>query len=433
MKKNVFFVAAIFAALCLNSCDKNDPDNPIAGGSGKILLTTALPNATGMDGTVYMQLIDEPVLGKTMATNNNNGINVPFGSSYPMIIGQEVYVFPSYHLTMDKNELIKYRRTNGILQREGSLQLPANNSANNLVKLSSTKAYLSLAGTFMRMKEDAMKNGQTKPGYNLQIGTENQFITDFRLFPNPTDTLTLIPFFHSFQHRYNRLPAVGVADSGYGSEENYRFMQENGIEAFVKYNFFHKEQRPRYTPNPFHAESLHYNTEEDYYVCPMGQRMNRIGTRRDKTASGYITESARYKAQNCEGCPLRGSCFKAQGNRIIEVNHRLNQYKRQARERLLSEEGIRHRGRRCIEPEAVFGQMKHNMAYKRFRHVGEDKVTMDFAFFAIAFNIKKMCTKLLKAGKRRSAHTIFIFIRPRVTQNTTNIKPYYLITEKIVA
>ena len=150
-------------------------------------------------------------------------------------------------------------------------------------------------------------------------------------------------------------------------------MQENGIEAFVKYNFFHKEQRPRYTPNPFHAESLHYNTEEDYYVCPMGQRMNRIGTRRDKTASGYITESARYKAQNCEGCPLRGSCFKAQGNRIIEVNHRLNQYKRQAREILLSEEGIKHRGRRCIEPEAVFGQMKYNMAYRRFRHKGEAK------------------------------------------------------------
>lgn len=82
--------------------------------------------------------------------------------------------------------------------------------------------------TFMRMKEDAMKNGQTKPGYNLQIGTENQFITDFRLFPNPTDTLTLISFFHSFQYRYNRLPNICVADSGYGSEENYRFMQGMG-------------------------------------------------------------------------------------------------------------------------------------------------------------------------------------------------------------
>lgn len=104
-----------------------------------------------------------------------------------------------------------------------------------------------------------------------------------------------------------------MADSGYGSEENYRFMQENGIEAFIKYNYFHKEQRPRYTPNPFHAESLHYNAQEDYYVCPMGQHMNRIGTKRDKTASGYITESARYKAERCEGCPLRGSCFKARG------------------------------------------------------------------------------------------------------------------------
>lgn len=56
--------------------------------------------------------------------------------------------------------------------------------------------------TFMRMKEDAMNNGQTKPGYNLQISSENQFITDFALFPNPTDTLTLIPFFNSFRNRY---------------------------------------------------------------------------------------------------------------------------------------------------------------------------------------------------------------------------------------
>ena len=254
--------------------------------------------------------------------------------------------------------------------------------------------------TFMRMKEDAMNNGQTKPGYNLQIATEDQFITDFALFPNPTDTLTLIPFFHSFRKRYGRLPGTGVADTGYGSEENYRVMQENGIEAFVKYNFFHKEQRPRYAPDPFHAESLHYNAEGDYYVCPMGQHMTRIGTKRGKTASGYITESARYQAQRCEGCPLRGGCFKARGNRIIEVNHRLNQYKRKARERLTSEEGVKHRGKRCIEPEAVFGQMKYNMAYRRFRHVGKDKVTMDFAFFAIAFDIKKMCAKIAKEASK---------------------------------
>lgn len=83
----------------------------------------------------------------------------------------------------------------------------------------------------------------------------------------------------------------------------------------------------------------------------------------------------------------------------MEVNHRLNEYRRKARERLTSEEGVKHRGRRCIEPEAVFGQMKYDMAYKRFRHVGMDKVKMDFAFFAIAFNLKKMCSKIAKQAK----------------------------------
>ena len=254
--------------------------------------------------------------------------------------------------------------------------------------------------TFMRMKEDAMNNGQTKPGYNLQISAENQFITDFALFPNPTDTLTLIPFFNSFLNRYGHLPSVAVADSGYGSEENYRFMDEAGMEAYVKYNRFHIEQRPRYKPNPFHHDNFHYNADEDYYVCPMGQHMRRIGTAHSKTASGYRSENARYRAQNCKGCPLRCLCYKAKGDqRIIEVNHRLNEYKRKARELLTSEEGLKHRGRRCIEPEAVFGQMKFNMAYRRFRHFGKDKVSMDFAFFAIAFNIKKMCSKIAKQTK----------------------------------
>ncbi len=248
--------------------------------------------------------------------------------------------------------------------------------------------------TFMRMKEDAMNNGQTKPGYNLQIGTENQFITDFGFFPNPTDTLTMIPFLSSFSMRYDRQLKEVCADAGYGSEENYAYMEANGTEAYVKYNYFHKEQKRAFKNDIFRIENLYYNQDEDYFVCPMGQHMTRAGTRHDKTGSGYRTESAVYRAQRCEGCPLRWGCYKKKrGDREIEVNHRLMEYKRKARERLTSERGLEHRSRRPIEPEAVFGQMKYNMQYKRFRHFGKDKVTMDFAFFAIAFDIKKMAAK----------------------------------------
>ena len=254
--------------------------------------------------------------------------------------------------------------------------------------------------TFMRMKEDAMNNGQTKPGYNLQIGTENQFITDFGLFPYPNDTLTLPPFLTSFAERYGHMPDEACADSGYGSEENYRFMEENDVEAYVKYNYFHKEQKRPFRNDPFRIENLHYNAEDDYYVCPMGQHMTRVGTRHDKSGSGYVAELAIYRAQRCQGCPLRGSCYKGEyPAREIRANHRLNEYKRRARERLTSERGLEHRSKRPIEPEAVFGQMKFNMAYRRFRHFGKDKVTMDFAFFAIAFNINKWAAKTAKSTR----------------------------------
>ena len=254
--------------------------------------------------------------------------------------------------------------------------------------------------TFMRMKEDAMNNGQTKPGYNLQIATENQFLVDFGLFPNPGDTLTMPLFLTSFQRRYGRMASTVVADSGYGSEENYRFMEENGIQAYVKYNYFHMEQKRAFRDNPFRIENLHYNAEGDYFVCPMGQHMRRVGTRHDRTESGYVIEQAAYRAQRCQGCPLKAKCHRRKrGNREIEVSHRLIAYKQRARENLISDKGLEHRSKRPIEPEAVFGQMKNNMHYKRFRHFGKDKVTMDFAFFAIAFNIKKMAAKMAKSAR----------------------------------
>ena len=141
--------------------------------------------------------------------------------------------------------------------------------------------------------------------------------------------------------------------------------------------------------DPFRSENFYYNEKEDYCVCPMGQHMNFIGQERRKTVSGYISVKHRYEAQNCNGCPLRPLCTKAVGNRIIERNHRLEKYRRKAFNLLTSDEGLKQRGRRCIEPEAVFGHIKFDMAYRRFRHFCPYPVKLDFAFFDIAFNLQK--------------------------------------------
>lgn len=244
--------------------------------------------------------------------------------------------------------------------------------------------------TFMRMKEDHMMNGQLKPGYNVQISTENQFITHYGIFQRPTDTLTYITYQKAFRDRYGRFSEANVADSGYGSEENYKFMTDNGIVPYVKFNMFHVEQKKKYRDNPFLLQNLHYNEKDNYYVCPMGQHMDFIREEKHYTESGFEQTVSIYRARRCHGCPLRAKCHKAKGNRTIEVNHRLNAYKDMVRNLLTSEEGLMHRSRRPIEPEAVFGHIKANGMFKLFRLKGLSGTNIEFGLKAIAHNLKKM-------------------------------------------
>jgi transposase len=244
--------------------------------------------------------------------------------------------------------------------------------------------------TFMRMKEDHMKNGQLKPAYNVQISTENQFITHFSLHQNPTDTKTLIPHLEEFENNYGHGPEVSTADAGYGSEQNLEYLDSKHIKAYVKYNQFDREQRKlKSDKKPFVVEKLHYDQDQNRYICPMGQSMNHIGSKKERTEAGYVRTIDRYQAQNCSRCPLNGICHKSKGNRIVEVSHRGNELKQQARENLLSEEGIYHRKRRCIEPEPVFANIKHNKNFKRFMLRGLQKVNIEFGLIAIAHNLKK--------------------------------------------
>jgi transposase len=244
--------------------------------------------------------------------------------------------------------------------------------------------------TFMRMKEDAMCNGQLKPGYNLQIGTENQFVTNYALYPNPNDTLTLPSFLDHGRELTGTHPESCTADAGYGSEANYDYLEACGILPYVKYNYFHKEQKRAFSDDPYRQENLHYNEEEDYLVCPSGQHMHRVGEHLATDPSGNRHTITTYRASHCDTCPLHPRCFKGKGDREVEVNHNLRRHKAYARELLTSEEGLLRRSRRPIEPEAVFGQMKYDKQYKRFRHFGKAKVHMDLGLFFIAFNLQKM-------------------------------------------
>jgi hypothetical protein len=48
------------------------------------------------------------------------------------------------------------------------------------------------------------------------------------------------------------MPDTLVSDAGYGSEENYEYLENNDVEAFVKYQYFHKEQSKKWKDDPLY-------------------------------------------------------------------------------------------------------------------------------------------------------------------------------------
>jgi transposase len=249
--------------------------------------------------------------------------------------------------------------------------------------------------TFMRMKEDQMQNGQLKPGYNVQISTENQIIVNYTIHQNPTDTKTLKPHLENLketfgEETFKKLETI-TADAGYGSEENYDYLQQEELTAYVKYNTFDKEQDKNYQKKhkPFSKENLHYNQQEDYYVCPMGQKMHKTHESTRTTQAGYTQHLSHYQAQNCQGCPLQGQCFKGKGNRSIEPNYNLERHKQKVRELLTSQTGIQKRKQRSVDVEPVFAQIKHNHNFRRFSLKGIQKTELEFGLMALAHNLRK--------------------------------------------
>lgn len=238
--------------------------------------------------------------------------------------------------------------------------------------------------TFMRMKEDHMRNGQLKPGYNLQISTNKQFILNYSLHPNPTDTKTLASHLDSFKHSFNKLPEELTADAGYGSEENYKLLEKLNVRAYVKYNSFDKEQKKKKKEQGFK-----YDQENDAYHCPEGKPLHPVKSRGRKTSEEYGSTSITYRNISCEGCPLKQSCNPTYNYKKFQKNQQLAKIRTEMKTRLNTERGIELRKQRAHDVETVFAQIKHNKGFKRFMLRGMDKVAIETGLIAIAHNLKK--------------------------------------------
>jgi len=244
--------------------------------------------------------------------------------------------------------------------------------------------------TFMRMKEDHRGKGQPKPGYNVQIGTENGFVVGYDIFSNPGDTKTLKPHLKRQFKRLGVKPDVVITDAGYGSEENYLYLENQKITAVIKYNTYHTEKSNKWKEDIYRTENWEYNKKEKYYICPNGKKVGFRGTQKRKTESGSPITVGLYECESCKYCRHKKRCLKADGNRRFSRNERLLRLKRKANRILESEQYIELRKQRSVEVETVFGQIKNNQGYRRFLLRGMNKVSTEWGLLSLGYNLKQL-------------------------------------------
>jgi hypothetical protein len=176
--------------------------------------------------------------------------------------------------------------------------------------------------TFMRMKEDHMKNGQLKPGYNVQMATQNQFILFYSIHQRPGDTRCFIPHLEKLAAPGLPMPKTVIADAGYGSEENYLYAigqeKEPRFESLFPYGTYVKEQTRKHKKDLKHAKNWTYDEHEDHFICPNGRRVIFKKYQQKTNASGYEQSYKIYECEDCTGCPLKAQCTKSKGNRQVQ-------------------------------------------------------------------------------------------------------------------
>lgn len=269
------------------------------------------------------------------------------------------------------------RFVHGIGKRKSPLQKSIETLEKYLKKLKEYNQKLYICGernsysktdhdaTFMRVKEDAMGNGQLKPAYNLQHGVDSEYITWLTIGPQPTDTTTLIPFLKEAEEylkfKYKKI----AADAGYESEENYQFLESNGQISFIKPANYEISKTRKYRTNIGIIENMEYDETNDAYICRNGRELRLEYIRKSKSKTGYISEKSIYTCKDCSGCPYKSECIKGnncktpleQRNKVIQVAKKFIRQRQENLERITSEEGILLRVNRSIQAEGSFADL----------------------------------------------------------------------------
>ena len=250
--------------------------------------------------------------------------------------------------------------------------------------------------TFMRLKEDHMCNGQLKPAYNVNVATVSEYIVGTYVSADRTDTKTTIPFMEKLRSAY---PVQRVVyDSGYESEEAYRYFEEHPqIDLYIKPANYEQKKHKKYKTDISRRENMAYDPEADAYTCSQGKLLHKTGVRNIRTSTGYVSEKTVYECADCAGCPCKEKCIRSKSkapleerSKRLEVSRYFAAQRQTMEQKISTEEGKTLRMNRSIQAEGVFAYTKTDLQFRRFMLRGKEKVGAEWSLLAMAYNILRM-------------------------------------------
>lgn len=261
--------------------------------------------------------------------------------------------------------------------------------------------------TFMRMKDDHMRNGQLKPAYNLQVLVDSGYIIGSSASADRTDYATMVP---TLEHMHKSLPwkySKYCADSGYDSQQNHEYLEKHQIAAYIKPQSYEQSKKRKYRKDIGRKENMSYDADQDCFICTRGKKLELKYVRSRKNQYGYETTNHIYRCtRGCKSCPSRSACMKRSKApyKQIQVNHRLVEYHRQALNLITGHEGTEIRVNRSIQAEGAFAQIKANWSFRRFLHSGIGGVHTEWLLMCLAMNAVRLGNRLVRDDVGKPFH-----------------------------
>ena len=258
--------------------------------------------------------------------------------------------------------------------------------------------------TFMHMKEDHMRNGQLKPGYNVNVATCSEFIIGSYISSDKNDVHTLIPFAKQLNSTYEgiRIGSINV-DSGYESEENYCWFEDlSETELYVKPANHDARKRRKYRTDISRRENMAYDAQANTYTCANGKLLKETRQKKTHSDSGVEIITSVYECNECTGCPLKEKCIRACGSKkpleerskVLYVSKRFARQREEMAAKISTPRGRLLRVNRSIQAEGSFAYIKHDLDFRRFLLRGNVKVAAEWLLLSLALNILKLHHKI---------------------------------------